>query len=244
MLNRCDHISACITCRKLSRIWGVGDENNAGFFSTFGRGFILSGDCSGEEGCAIPLAPGEPSAEWRKKYSSLTATPFPPVMPQNICINKLPSPCAPIRSGQPDRQTPTRLLSVHLLWEHLVLPAPCSAAFVSEEAQSARGAQGGKEASLWLPRGADPRGSQPGPLGWVLSPPCWRGPATPSCSRDRRRLSQKCRSLFPHLSKTLEPSVGSGIKALSDLPQPGNRRCPSTISRSVQSWKARSCPRC
>lgn len=57
---------------------------------------------------------------------SLIATPFPPVMPEDIF--KLPSLCVPIHSGQPDKQTPTRLLSVHLGWEHLEFPAPCSAA--------------------------------------------------------------------------------------------------------------------
>lgn len=51
------------------------------------------------------LWPQVNQVQWKKKYSSLTATPFLPVMPLNIyCINKLPSPCSPIHSGQPGRQ--------------------------------------------------------------------------------------------------------------------------------------------
>lgn len=191
-------------------------ENNAGFSSAFGRGFILSGDCTGEEGCDIPLVPGEPSAEWRKTYffSLYCHALYSSKASGHLLYQQTSIPWVPIHSGQPDRHTPTRLIPVYSGWEHLALPAPCSAAFVwlSEEAQSSRG---GKGASLWLPRGADPRGSRLGPLGWALSPPRWRGPATPSCSRDRRRLSPKCRSLLPRPSKTLEPS---GIKALPDLP--------------------------
>lgn len=63
MWSRCDHISLYYMHETIKYV-GVGcvDENNAGFSSAFGRGFILSGDCTGEEGCAIPLAPGEPSA--------------------------------------------------------------------------------------------------------------------------------------------------------------------------------------
>lgn len=93
------------------------------------------------------MAPSEPSVEWREKYPSLTATPSPPGMPQDIfSIHGLPSPCVcshPLWTVR-QAQTRNRFFPVHLGWERIALPAPCAAAYVwlSEETQSARGAPG------------------------------------------------------------------------------------------------------
>lgn len=158
MWNRCDHISLYDMHEIIKNMEDC--ENNAGFSSAFGRDFILSGDCTGEEGCDIPLAPGEPSAEWRKMYFLLTATPFTPVKPQDIfCINKLSIPLCSYPLWT-DRQADTNQITFSPLRVGAFSPPctlpTCLPVAVREGAVRQGRPGGGKGASLWLPRGADP----------------------------------------------------------------------------------------
>lgn len=120
----------------------------------------------GEEGCAIPLAPGEPSAEWRKKHSSLTATPFLPVIPQDICIQTsillCPFPLWTARQADINQITfsPPRVGAFSPTH-----PAQLPLCGCQRRRSSPGAPRGGKVAILWLPRGADPRRISAWPAG-------------------------------------------------------------------------------
>lgn len=83
-----------------------------------------------------------------EKVPLTIATPFP----QRIFCSSIPMCLYPLWAVS---QTPTRLLSDHLVWERLAFPVPCSAAFLclSEEAQCARGAPGWGESQPLAAKG-------------------------------------------------------------------------------------------
>lgn len=123
-------------------------------------------------------------------------------------------------------------------------------------AEQRLGRFGGRGSTLLAGKGCgsrrDPRPltwAQPGPLRWAQSSRRWRGPATPWCSRARRRHSPRRRQQLLLLAETLSccPRPGGsdpGVERRAPRPQPGRLSPRRGAGNRAPSWRVRSCPRC